>query len=155
DRAFTAAKALWQEKGLSEEDKIREHLSAVIEESHFGFAKETILGLIDERKGQTASALDHALRAQILTPRPMADDSVRIDHWIARLQILANQDTQALASLRTLIARKKGEADAEPAASSSGLAGLLGVPPVPARLDLIMSEGELLSKMGRWGEAAA
>lgn len=152
EERFTEAKALWIAQGAQAETRVRELLAEVHPESEHSYESEIILGLLDEKTGKPASALGHALRAQLLIPPARAQwsgtEQARITHWIASLQIKAGSPRQALELLRKL----QQTVDKN---SASGLAAHLGVPPVASKSALLVSEAEILSGQGRWGEAAS
>ncbi len=157
ETTFTEAKALWiaigggAEKGEALEKKlsrVSELLATVPEESEFSYEREIILGLMSERSGRGATALNHALRAQILMPASSArEDSARLSYWVGRLQAASGSKRAAVDGFRAL--------EALPKASGTGRTTALGVLPVPRKGLLILAEAELLSEQGKWGEAAA
>ena len=142
---FTQAKALWTESGAKEEVKITELLGSVNEESAHSHEREIILGLLAETAGKNATALSHALKAQLLAPRPT---SPRLRAWIANLQAKAGDPRAAVTLLAEL------ESEPKQTASEQDFASVLGMGSVPDREKLILTQGELLSKLGKWGEAA-
>jgi len=167
ERAFTEAKARFA-GGDPNESAIRKRLAEVVEESEFSYGRELILGLLDQRGGKLASALSHAIRAQLLAPKGSPKGSVeegaRLGYWVASLQAAAGESKAAIEGYRSLSKfamdrkpatdRKPGAQTDGQAPSPSSLAALLGVAAVPTATALILAEGELLAGQGRWGEAA-
>jgi tetratricopeptide (TPR) repeat protein len=166
EQAYTESRALWVGgPGEDAEKQIRAKLALVREESPFSYERELMLGLLDERANKPASALGHALRAQLLrtvTGRAVSDDP-RVDAWAARLQASAGEPTAAL-ELYSEVDKKLKLAEAresEPAAARAPARALeadpaaaLGVPPAPGGDELLVAEAQLLEKLGRWGDAA-
>lgn len=157
ERAFTEAKALWiavgtgSEKGEGLEKKlsrVTELLSLVPEESEFSYERELILGLLNERSGRPASALNHAVRSQLMMPaNSKREDAPRVDFWVSRLQGIAGSKKAAIDGLRKIQAMPQ-------TGGAHGKAAALGVAAVPSRQVLVLNEAELLSEQKLWGEAA-
>jgi tetratricopeptide (TPR) repeat protein len=144
ERAFTEAKALWVGQGMKAADTVRARLGQVVPESRFSYEREIILGLIEEKGGSLRAALGHAAQAQLLGPR-----NARVDAWAASLEARSGDPTAALAAYRAL------EGARAPASGPYTPAELLGVPAVPGREALILSESEILEKQSRWADSAA
>lgn len=157
ERAFTEAKARWIAEGAKSSDAVRARLGQVAPESKFSFEREVILGLIDERAGSDVAALRHAAQAQLLFPPGLSDaDRLRVDAWVAELQMRAGDAKAALAGYFAVEKAISAEGSAGKAArASGGVTSLLGVAAVPARDALIRAQSEILEKQARWGEAAA
>lgn len=154
EQRFTEAKAMWVSSGVAAESRIRQALAQVTEESEHSYEREIILGLLNQGTGKSATALQNASKAQLLMPagdRP--EDKSRIQYWIASLQDVAGDAAAALRSYRELESFKREErkpaqlGEASPAES-------LGLPEVPSKGELILRQGAILSRQGRWGEAA-
>lgn len=149
EKAFTEAKALWVVDHVKETAKIRDRLVSVIDESPFSFQKEIMLGILAEQDGKLVTAIGHASKAKLLLP-PIAKASgseiAVIDQWIAKLQVASNNTRAAIETFRKLQAAPTGEA----AEIGTGL----GLKPLEGKESWIISEGELLTKLGRFGEAA-
>jgi hypothetical protein len=159
EKYFTEAKALFTASGtkVSAEDAktIREKLLKVIDESEFAYQREIIQASLDEKDSKFASALGHAIRAELFMPakaKSSTDDAIRVSHWIATLQARAGSQSTALALYRNL---EKARANEPKEGRKEGPAARLGVAPVPSIDQLIAAEGEILAKQGKWGEAAA
>ncbi len=156
DRRFTEARALWLSRAVEptaearadEERRIRSLLADVSSESEHSCDREILLGLLEERAGRHAVALQHAARAQVLLPDGRRRELARITYWLATLQKNTGDFRAAVAGLRRL-----SQADAP--AGGDEPSGLLGVPAVADRATLILREGEILAGLGSWGEAAA
>ncbi|MBC7690460.1 MAG: hypothetical protein H7222_01715 [Methylotenera sp.] len=155
EERFTEGKALWMRSGVKVEQKIRECMADVIAESPFSYEREIILGLLDMKAagtGSAASALSHAAKAQFLLPASaLKGEKARIESWVTTLQAQAGEIGLAVEGLRRL---QKIRLTAELRNSAADTAAHLGVSSVAAPEELLMSEGELLSKQGHWGEAA-
>lgn len=156
EQHFTQAKALWVASGMKEEKAIRAHLAQVLEESHFSYERELILGLMDQKSKKESSALAHAIQAQMLMPAPEARDAsgdLRVNAWIAELQAHAGDTKVALEMYRNL--EKHVRLQAKTTQKTDVIAANLGVPPMPPLDVVILAQGGLLEKHGLWGEAAA
>ena len=166
ERNFTEAKALWSAQGVQAEGKIRELLSDVKEESTFSDEREVLLGLLDAKLGHPASALGHAVKAQLLAPGPAVFDSeasARLDFWIASLNSEAGDPRSALEIYKRLesrapenwIPRAPASADAGVARASKRASDVYAsLSPVPGLEYLLLRQAELLEKLSRWDEAA-
>jgi len=159
EKSFTQAMALWISEGSAAETKIREMLAPVRDEYEFSYEKEIILGLLDEKAGKPASALSHALKAELLAPpharHPLCDDAMRISFWIGSLQARAGSTRMAVELFNALSAKllaKDGNTGKQKCVAK---AAALGLPAVPSAEYLVMTEGELLARQGKWGESAA
>ena len=148
---FTQAKAIWISSRMAEEATVRKHLSYVGDDSTYAYEREIILGIMDESSGKSTSALAHAMSAQLLMPMAGGGDP-RIMYWVAYLQEKVGDKRMASQMYRDLQRRITAKNLTEPADS---VAKVLGVKSVPALDHLILAEGALLEKQGRWGEAAA
>ncbi len=169
EAAFSEAKALWiTTNGERKEsnDKIRAALAKVGEESPHSYEREIILGLMDQREGREKPALGHALKAQLLRPsRGAAERDARLEGWVALLQAKGGDQQVALRMLRSLEdhVRERRAEEREPAAQKDGknddaaireAATALGVPVTPSLETLILTQAQILDRVGRWGEAA-
>ncbi len=156
EKNFTEAKALWINSGVSMEMKIRELLNKIKVESKFSYEKELILGIIDEKHGKHNSSLGHSIRAQMLMPTfskkiNFKEEIRRINYWIASLHIKNGNILAAISLLHVLENEKEtpiGHFEENPTV-------VLGIGPVPDKWTLLMLQGEILTQLGRWGEAAA
>lgn len=157
EESYTKAKALWLSSGMKEEPGVRALLSKVVEESPFSLEREILFGLMDERQDKPASALGHATKSELLLPAEASEDKARVTHWIAALHAKAGSQKTALDLYRGLEDRVRAAAKtgAHPHAAREGVTAALGVPAVPGVDELIIVQGELLQKQGRWGDAAA
>lgn len=148
---YARAKALWVGKGVAAAAEVRSLLGAIDAESRFGFERELILGLLDEAENRPASALAHAIQAQLLEPVPAGGTrSLRLHAWIAALQARSGDPNVALEQYRELERRialraKTGVAEEEYERQ---------LPPVPKRERVALAQAELLEKLGKWGEVA-
>jgi tetratricopeptide (TPR) repeat protein len=156
ERAYTEAKALWMVAEKTADTKhLRDLLAIVVQESEFSYDREVMLGLLDEREGKLASALSHALKAQVLMPAAVAEgtagDRLRLEYWISTLHVKAGSPRSAVEILQRLqkFVGAAGQVKVVERAS------LLGLPPLPTVEQLVMIEGDVLSGLGRWGEAAS
>ena len=149
EQSFTVAKALWMASGSKENEKIRANLDQVIEESPFTYEREIILGLLDEKANKPASALAHAAKAQLLSPSGNLSEQMRMEYWVATLQSRAGNSRSAVDIFRKLQTEKL------PAEGSGEIAANLGVSAVGNKESLVLMEGEILARTGKWGEAAA
>lgn len=168
ERVFADAKALWMSlaadirgsaASAKTKEPVEEKLNRVVEmisevpvESEYSYEKEIILGLAQEKLGKPVAALDHALKAQLLVPRSArasaAEDAARIEFWIASLQSKTDQTRVAVEGIR------KARKSFRKPASVDCTTRTLGVAAVPNELQLIILEGELLEKQGRFADAA-
>jgi tetratricopeptide (TPR) repeat protein len=150
EQNFSQAKALWISDSVKNEEKIREHLTLVVEESRFSFGKELMLSLLEDRANRATYALQHALRAQLLMPPNRSkDEEARVTYWLAQLELKANNDTIALQMYQNLENIIK-----DATLEGSNFAKVIGLPSVPEEKVIIMKQAELLEKQSRWGEAA-
>ena len=78
-------------------------------------------------------------------------EQARINAWLAELQLKSGETQAAQQSYRNL---ENYERSARGKASY-GLAFTLGVPPIPELKTLILTQGSIFEKQGKWGEAAA
>jgi tetratricopeptide (TPR) repeat protein len=143
ERSFTEAHALWV--AGEPDSKIIPLLNQVIEESAYSYERELLFSMLEHRAGHPASALQRAMKARMLAPASEKDQP-RLLHWIARL----NKDSgntqgaaRAYAELRKAPQKESGRLTA------------IGIMPMPSRRPLLLAEIEVLSSLGRWGEAAA
>jgi tetratricopeptide (TPR) repeat protein len=159
DAHYTAARALWlaHRNSLSESDtdEIRENLAHVREESKYSYPKEIILGLIDQAEKKYSSAAQHVSRAQLLNSNP------RIEAWLASLQVKMGNSDGALVVYRKLERELEHPQPSKDQSSSDevpiekmDMEQSLGLSDVPDLASLILIQGELLEKAGKWGEAA-
>jgi tetratricopeptide (TPR) repeat protein len=168
EQHFTQGKALWVASGLKEEVAIRGHMAQVREESPFSYQRELILGLMEQKAKKEGAALSHAIRAQMLKPqqaeakagekesRDLRPDDLRVNAWIADLQaqeggasglqVALEMDKNLEKHIR-LIGKTPVKTDE--------IAAALGVPPMPPLDLVILSQGQILEKQGRWGDAAS
>jgi tetratricopeptide (TPR) repeat protein len=165
EQHFTQAKALWVASGMKEEKSVRAHLMQVREESPFSYQKELILGLIEQKSGKQSAALAHAIRAQMLKPADVqagaaADlrSDLRVDAWIADIQAQEGDAAALQVALdmeKNLERHVRLQTASKTPIKNDDVAAALGIPPMPT-LDLILlSEGRMQEKQGRWGDAAA
>jgi tetratricopeptide (TPR) repeat protein len=148
ERSFTDAKALWVGRGDSE--AIRGKLAKVIDESPFAYQKEIILGIMAERTKGYASAIVHASKASMLLTKLTKEDSVEriaLDQWIAGLQADGGNTRSAIESYRKLQL-------SNPAPGVHAKAEGVGLKPIASKEAWILAEGELATKIGKFGEAA-
>ncbi len=173
ERYFSEAKALWvagnqppaqaradapkdeEDKKLgaaandARELKIRDLLGKISEESPFSFERELMLGRLDEVAGKPASALQHALKAQVLMPAVNKSD-FRAMAWLASLHAKAGDPRIAVELYREL--QKKSQTQTEAKGSDTG--AVFGIPALPTLERLVLEEAELLARLSKWGEAA-
>jgi tetratricopeptide (TPR) repeat protein len=160
EKSFAEARSLWIQEGsglkkkIAQEEKIRELLSQVSDETSFSYPKELLLGLLDDKAGRAASALSHAQKARLLvTSEEHRQDVDRLDAWIASLHAKAG-DPRAAVDLYRQLEKRVAQAGEKRKPAGEGVASALGVPPFPRLEDLIVAEGEVLASTGQWGEAA-
>ncbi len=164
ERHFTEARALWTAQGLESKEAIRKHLSEVAEESEYSFEKEVILALMDEREKKLASALQHAVKAELLLGAREAPP--RFQGWIAQLHAQAGDARAAATYLGNLVKsqanRKPAGGKAQDAAVGATLGKIdeqllsgLGVPPLMNLESMLFLQGEQYGRAGLWGESAA
>ena len=122
---------------------------ASILKSPFTYEREIILGLLDEKANKHASALAHAAKAQLLIPFGNVSEQMRMEYWVATLESRAGNSRSAVEIYRKLQTEK-----AAPGGTNE-IAANLGVPAMGSPQSLVLIEGELLARQGRWGEAAA
>jgi hypothetical protein len=171
EQYFTEAKALWIASGMAEKDKIRERLDRIVEESPYSFEREIILGLMDEKEEAPASALKHAMRAQLLAPseaalrKKLGLQDGRLDYWVMKLQGKAGSKKIALEMSRSLLAKLEREANpkqeireiasqAEAPSSAKSVAEILGLPSIPESEEISFFQAEILQGQSRWIGAA-
>ncbi len=160
EKNYTLAKSLWikagagTKKDVPDEQRLRDLLTAVSDETEFSYPKEIILGLLDELKAAYPAALTHAQRAQLLiTSQSDPRDADRLEAWVARLQAEAGDPLAAIDLYRKL-QKRSAHRTVDRKTSAVSQAAVLGVSPVPPLEDLILSEGELHARKGNWGGAA-
>jgi hypothetical protein len=146
---YTDVLASWisqrSQSETAEEKKLRDSLALIPDESPHSDQREIILSLLEERQGKSATALQHAIRAQALSSEEHRRDP-RLLHWIASLSTKAG-DIRAANRLYSELQVVKREKESRYES--------LGLPPVPELATLILAEGETLARRGKWGEAAA
>ena len=148
EEEFSDAKALWisAPKNQANLKLVKSKLQHVKEESKFFYEREIILGLIEEKEGNLKAALVHAANAHLQNP------SVSVTAWFAYLALKVDDTKDALKLFmeveNRLLESDSHEAPDEPIESN------LGVPPVPHLTVVVATEGELLEKMEKWGEAS-
>lgn len=153
EQSISEARGLWvQDRPEANAARIRELLARVVEESPHSYDREVMLGLLDEKADSLRSALAHALRARTLIPQSKI--GLRLDHWIARLQMRAGDPRSALEIFRELEKRIRLRNAEKSAPEQESAASLYGIPPAPTLDETLSAQGELLSKLGQWGEAA-
>lgn len=151
EESYVKAKALWLKAGDKNIDDIKFLLGKIVSESQYSYEKEILMGLIEEQNEKYATALSHALKAQILNPDPdsqKTDDGIRIDAWVARLQSKAGRSSEAIEVYRKLKSLKRESK------ISTGAADVLGLKGLERSEEWVVAEGDLLGRMGKWGEAA-
>ena len=148
ERQYVEAKALWIEAvdsgGKPDAAKIRELLGKVSDESKYSYQKHLILGLLDEKEGNPHAAIAHASKAQLMR------QSLRVDAWLAQLEAKTGDSRSALKIYRTLEKRLLSDAKV-----NGETEDLLGLPALPSAEEIVLAEGDILEKFGRWGEAAS
>ncbi len=160
EKNYAEARNLWIQEGLGQKktlasaEKIRAHLAKVTDESSFSYAKELLLGLLDDRTGKPTTALSHALKARLLVVSDEQKPDVdRVDAWIAGLHAKAGAP-QAAVDLYRQLEKRMSQQGEKNKPRAEGIASSLGVPPTPKVEELIIAEGEVLAATGAWGEAA-
>ena len=143
ERSFAEARALWI--AGDSDSKIVPLLKQVAEESPYSYEREILFSLVEHRAGRPASSLQHALKARMLAA-PTERNQPRLLHWIARL----NRESGNPKAATEAYAELRGSQDKD-----SGRLASLGVVPVPSKQSLMMIEVDLLTSLGRWGEAAS
>ncbi len=153
EQNFSQAKALWVASSSKNEEKIRDHLEQVVEESRFSYGKELMLSILEDQASRANQALHHGLRAQLLMPpKRKKDEEIRIAYWLAVLEAKVGNDSIALQMFQNLESILKENSEKE---ESTNLAQVLGLA-LPASIGvLVMKQAELLEKKSHWGEAAA
>ena len=157
EQNFTEAKALWVSQGMKAQDRIRELLDKVKEESRFSYERELIWGLLDEKAGNLNLALHHAVKAQVLTPQEKGKlRDMRVDAWVASLQAKVGDPDVALSLYSNLeshlkLTKKMAGQNELPSKSAQ----IMGVPIIPTLEQVLISEAQILEKLGRWGEVAS
>ncbi len=143
-RHYAQARALWTEKGLSGEEKIRKELESMGTQSRFSFEKEVLLAVIDAGAKRYKSAFKHSAKAELLGTK-----SREVRAWSASLAAQAGDLLAALDAYRGL--------DQEPSGTSPTFetTQALGVPGEPSAEERVHLIGDILEKLGHWGEAAA
>jgi tetratricopeptide (TPR) repeat protein len=173
EQRFAEARALWissdtskeSEEGAKNADKIRNQLDQVVAESPYSFEKEVILGLLEEKHGKIKTARNHILKAQVLAPTGKTPEneetSLQILAWLASVETKAGDSKAALGMYRDiekrLVARENDseeDADESQPRKVTTVASFLGVAPVPNLEQILLSQGDLLESMKRWGETA-
>ncbi|MEO5970277.1 MAG: tetratricopeptide repeat protein [Bdellovibrionia bacterium] len=149
EEEFSAAKAAWisDSKSQASLEFVKEKLKNVKEESKFFYEKEIILGLIEEKQGNLKASLAHVANAHL------QKSSARVTAWLAYLTLKADDSKDALKIFKEvenqILESKDHKIPDEPIESN------LGIPPVPPLTVVIISEGEILETMKKWGEASA
>ena len=148
---------------MKQEDAIRAQLSQVLEESKFSYERELIYAMMEQKSKKPAQALSHAIRAGLLVPGPFdtkADSlpgsaDLRVQAWTADLQSQSGDPKVALEMYKNLEKHIRLQISSKTEVRVDDVAASLGVPPMPALDGVLLAEGDLLEKQGRWGEAAA
>ncbi len=161
EEAYTDAIAIWSDPKARHDQKkqakIKELLNDVVEESERSFEKEVILGLIDESHKKDASALKHAVRAELLVPKKIKSNNVEfafVLNWVAELNGRSGDPKaaqQGLAKIRDLVAK----APATFTSVNAPICTMLGLPALGDDSMRLFSEADILAKTGRWGEVAS
>ncbi len=149
EKAYTEAKALWVQDKKAHREKVQGLLADIIDESPFSYQREVILGLIAESENKLTTALTHAKSAQLLLPPSSryTREQATVDQWVVRLQMKSGNTRAAIDGIRKI---RDLKVDEKTASQSEGL----GVEPFESREKLLISEGDLSSKTGKWGDAA-
>ena len=161
EQHFTQAKALWVSSGIKEQEAIRAQLAQVLEESKFSYERELIYALMDQKSKKTPQALSHAIRAGLSMPSgvgPDAASDLRVQAWTAELQAQAGDSKVALEMYKNLEKhiRLQNSSKIQPSGvKTDEVASSLGIPPMPTLDVILLAQGGLLEKQGRWGEAAS
>jgi tetratricopeptide (TPR) repeat protein len=155
ERAFTEAKAMWTAAGGESRKKngeaIRAKLEKVVDESPFSYQREIILGMMAEDAKKWAAALEHATGASALLAKVTREDSIErvaVDQWTAKLQESAGNTRAAVETYRKLQRSNLGKEI--PRAKAEGV----GLAPIEGTEAWVLREGDLLVKLGRYGEAS-
>lgn len=182
ETAFTSAKADWIQKSVGNlkeiDDELRsnliEKIGKISETSPYSYDREIMLGIIEQKQGKTATALKHALQAQVLIPQNLKSENEevrRLLQWVALLQGMAGNKNSAIEIYRGIRkeiqheqanasenASKKDGIEKEEMQNSKKSISLptivYGVLPMKSVVELALAEGELLGQQNRWGEAA-
>ncbi len=156
EEAFTEAKSLWISEGAAKANEVAALLTRVPEESPASFEREVILGLIEaSKKGRAIQAIARIQKAMLLKRPDLDSESLmRLEAWLGTMEA----DNGSPENARALFAEleKKvalSEKDRTPAQAS--LVAALGVPAVPSRVQLILSQAELSERLEKWGDAAS
>ncbi len=151
EESFVEAKGLWISSRSSDHensiDRVKTLLSKVSDESKYAYPKYVLLSLLEEKKGNLKSAVTDAARAQVM------GRSLRLDGWLAHLYTRLGEYSSALhiySGIKQKILKK--ESISSP---NLDLENLLGLPGELTLNDIVLAEGEILEKQGRWGEVAA
>jgi hypothetical protein len=119
---------------------------------------------MDEREKKLASALQHAVKAELLLGAREAPP--RFQGWLAQLHAQAG-DARAAANylgnlVKTQADRKAASRKTQDAAGTSTLGKIdeqllsgLGVPPLMGLESMLFLQGEQYGRAGLWGESAA
>lgn len=161
EEAYTSAKGIWISEGLAGEVKIKQALAQVIEESPYSYEKEVLLSIIADRSKQHVTALKHAKNAQSLLPSPNGGpgdpevmvEALRIRYWVARLESIAGDSALAQREFKAIAQLATDEVRGGSGIRSDSTF-LIGLTRVPGFDQLTLSEGEILERRGKWGEAA-
>lgn len=159
EAAFAKAKALWlrPERDLSE---VRALLSRVPDTSGSAYQKELILGLIDDHQGKYSSAIQHVARAELLNAGAGTHvvgfaRNISVEAWLASLHLKAGDLSTALDLYRDLEKRLSlPTSNSSSPGSEQDMERTLGVNSAPDLGQVILAQGEILEKQGKWGELA-
>ena len=160
ERDFASAKALWvsilgplqrPHPQLSDQiQRIKSLLDKVNGGSPYTFAKELILGLLEEREGNLTAAIQHASQAKLMGQSP------RLDAWLASLH---SKSKDSAIALSLYMALEKKIAAAVPATEElkreEVVEQTLAVPLTPDLTSILLAEAQIYESDARWGEAAA
>lgn len=147
EKYYTQAFALWTSGRKENKKSILDLLSKIIDESPRSFLRQVMLGIYAQDDSKFALALQFATSAKMLISQNVYDAQV-LDQWIAELKIKIGQNQSGIEIYKRLAS------SAEIKGNNSELV-TMGLKAPFGKEYWLMMAGDLLGKMGRWGEAAS
>jgi tetratricopeptide (TPR) repeat protein len=147
EEAFTEAHAIWTEKGIAAEEKIREILKKVHHESPLSFEKHILLSRMYEEEKELDRAIAEMFKAKTLAEKYRLVLLARVDYHIVNLYRKVDKKEAAVKTLRGIQTRVGAAETRSPASIRVDL------PLVPSETELLVEEATLLEGLSKWSEA--